>query len=107
MPRAIEDHVFHFFAAQRFGALFAEHPCERVRHVALAAAIRAYDSRDSRVVDDDLAFVRKRLETHKFDASKFQHLMVTSGLVEVLADLCSFRAGSDRLGPFIYPRASG
>ena len=41
--RAVEDHVLHRRAAQALDALLAEHPVDRVRDVALAAAVRAHD----------------------------------------------------------------
>ena len=44
---AVEDHVGHGAAAQRLRALFAQHPADRVRHVALAAAVRAHDRHHS------------------------------------------------------------
>ena len=40
----IENDVFHFFAAERLGALFAEYPGDSVGHIALAATVRADDS---------------------------------------------------------------
>ncbi len=42
---AVEDHVLHRRAAQALRALLAEHPVDRVRDVALAAAVRAHDAR--------------------------------------------------------------
>ena len=42
---AVEDHVLHRRAAQALDALLAEHPVDRVRDVALAAAVRADDAR--------------------------------------------------------------
>ena len=43
--RALKDDVLHFAAAQRFCALFAQHPRDRVGNVGLAAAVRADDRR--------------------------------------------------------------
>ena len=38
---AIEYDIFHLFAAERFGALFAQHPGDGVGDIALAATVRA------------------------------------------------------------------
>jgi len=46
---AVEDAVFHLRAAQRLGALFAQHPAHRVGDVALAAPIGADDGRQARL----------------------------------------------------------
>ena len=45
--RAGEDDVLHLAAAQRLGALLAEHPGHRVDDVALARAVRADDAGDA------------------------------------------------------------
>ena len=42
-----ENNILHIAAAQRFRALFTEHPAHSVRNVALAAAVWTYDPRDS------------------------------------------------------------
>src|SRR5438045_3260675 len=47
--RAVEDHIHHRFAAQRFGGLLAEHPLEAVNDIALAAAVGPDDPRNRRV----------------------------------------------------------
>ena len=44
---AIEEHVAHIFQAELFSFLFAEHPADGVRDVALAAAVGSHDSRDA------------------------------------------------------------
>ncbi len=46
--RTGEDDVLHLAAAQRLGALLAEHPADRVDDVGLARAVRADDTRDPR-----------------------------------------------------------
>ena len=46
---AVEDDVLHFRAAQRLGALLAEHPSDGVGDVRLAAAVRADDAGDAAV----------------------------------------------------------
>ena len=43
----VEDHVLHLGAAQRPGALLAQHPADRVGDVALAAAVGTDDGRDA------------------------------------------------------------
>ena len=59
--RAGEDHVGHLAAAERAGALLAEHPADRVDEVRLARAVGPHDDRDAR---DELEhrLVRERLE---------------------------------------------
>ncbi|SCD40113.1 hypothetical protein GA0115251_106811 [Streptomyces sp. TverLS-915] len=47
--RAGEDDVLHLAAAQRFGALLAHHPRQRVHDVGLAGAVRPDDARDPRL----------------------------------------------------------
>ena len=47
--RAGEDDVLHLAAAQRLGALLAEHPGDRVDDVGLARAVRADDAGDARL----------------------------------------------------------
>ena len=42
---AAENNVFHFTAAQIFGALFAQHPAHGIGDIAFAAAVRAYNCR--------------------------------------------------------------
>jgi len=42
---AVEDHVFHFFTAQRLGALFSQDPQDGIHDVALAASVRTDDRR--------------------------------------------------------------
>ena len=44
---AIEDHVLHLGAAERLGALLAQHPAHGVGDVALAAAVGPDDGRDA------------------------------------------------------------
>ena len=64
---AVEDHVLHLAAAQRLGALLAEHPSHRVRQVRFAAAVGAHDARDALIKDDDRP-VRERLEAVDFQS---------------------------------------
>ncbi len=66
---ASEDHVLHAIAAQALGALFPEHPRQRVDDVALAAAVRA-DDRGDTIVERQLGSIWKTLEPDNFQALK-------------------------------------
>ncbi|MNI22525.1 hypothetical protein D3C73_760820 [compost metagenome] len=37
-----KDNILHLAAAQRFGALFAQHPADAVGNIAFAAAVRTH-----------------------------------------------------------------
>ena len=63
---ALKDDILHLAAAQTFSPLFAQHPRDRVRHVGLAAAVRADDRRDAVAGKHDLRIVGKRLESGYF-----------------------------------------
>src|SRR5262245_42014864 len=58
---AAENDIFHLVAAQALGALLAEHPRERVGHVALAAAVRSDNGRDA-TVECQLGSIREGLK---------------------------------------------
>ena len=45
--RTLEDHFFHFLAAEQAGALLAKHPAHGVRHVRLTAPVRTHDRGDA------------------------------------------------------------
>src|SRR6185436_9280218 len=62
---AVEDHVLHRRAAQALHALLAEHPVDRVRDVALAAAVRAHDAGHA-ALEGQLLAVAEALETDDF-----------------------------------------
>ena len=47
--RTIKDDVFHLRATERFNALLAKDPADRVRNVTLTASVRTDDSRHSPV----------------------------------------------------------
>ena len=64
--RAVEDQVFHALAAQRFRALLAECPADRLRDVALAASVGTDDRGDSGG-DLDGGFFGERFEAVKRD----------------------------------------
>ena len=55
---AVEDNVLHLGAAQLLGALFAQHPFDGVRDVALAASVRPHNAGDS-ILKYDLHAIRK------------------------------------------------
>ena len=65
--RAVEDDILHLAAAQRLGALLAQHPAHGVRQIRLAAAVGADDARDALVKLHD-GPVRKRLEAVDFQS---------------------------------------
>src|SRR5207245_2066409 len=64
-----EDHVFHRRAAQALHALLPEHPRDRVRDVALAAAVGTDDARDA-PLERDLLPVAEGLEADDLDLLK-------------------------------------
>ena len=67
----LEDDVLHLAAAQRLGALFAQHPADGIGNVRLAASVRAHDRGDprfepesGRVREAFKAMELERLEIH-------------------------------------------
>ena len=66
IPGTLEDDVLHLAAAERFGALFAEHPRDGIGDVRLAAAVRTDDRSDAVAGENDLGIVRKRFKTCNF-----------------------------------------
>ena len=48
LPLPGKNNIFHFAAAQIFGALLAQYPADRIRNVALAAAVGSNDCRNAR-----------------------------------------------------------
>ena len=48
LAAAGKNNIFHFAAAQIFGALLAQYPADRIRNVALAAAVWSNDCRNAR-----------------------------------------------------------
>ena len=69
--RSAENNVLHVRSAHGLGRLLAEHPADRVRHVAFSAAIRADDARHA-VIEFDLRFICKRLKAVEFHLFKIQ-----------------------------------
>ena len=68
---AAEDDVLHFAAAQSAGRLFAEHPANRVRNVALPRSVGADDGGDA-VVEIEPCAVRKGFEALNIERFKPQ-----------------------------------
>ena len=64
--RAAEDDVLHPLAAQTLGALLAHDPGQGVGDIALAAPVRADDSRHS-LIEGELGAIGKGLETGDFE----------------------------------------
>ena len=64
-----EDDIFHALASQRAGPLSAEHPCDGVDDVRLAAAVGAHHHRDTRL-EGERGGVRERFETGKCQGAK-------------------------------------
>ncbi len=62
VARALKDHVEHGRAAQVLDALLAQDPRDGVRHVRLAAAVRADDSRDAFAGEDEVGVIREGFE---------------------------------------------
>jgi hypothetical protein len=58
---AVEDHVRHLVAAERFGRLLAERPLYGVEHIGFSAAVRADYRRDALMKIED-GFIGKRFE---------------------------------------------
>ena len=99
--RAVEDDVFHLFAAEGFRALLAEYPGDGVGNIALAATVRADDRRDAGIVDGDLSLFRERFKPNHLDTSKFQHKCVFLKESAKLSDLkrVSWRTRTASVGP--------
>ena len=68
---AVEDDVFHPFAAQAFSALLPHDPRNGVRHVALAAAVGA-DNRGDAFIEGKLRAIGERLKSGDLEAFEAQ-----------------------------------
>ena len=66
---SVEDDILHLRAAQRAGALFAQHPAHRIGNIALAAPVRP-DDRGHPRLELELGLVRKTFEPHDFQTFK-------------------------------------
>ncbi len=64
-----EDHVGHLAAAERAGALFTEHPADRVHEVRLAGSVRTHDHGDAGGELEN-GLVRERLEAADRERAK-------------------------------------
>jgi len=67
VARAGKDHVLHVGAAERFGALFAQHPSNPVQNVRLTAAIWPHHHSDSCSGHADFSAVAEALEAEDVD----------------------------------------
>jgi hypothetical protein len=67
MVVAREDDLVHAGTAQLLGALFAEHPTDRVDEIGFSGAVRADDRRDA-WFEDETGSLCERLEAEKVDA---------------------------------------
>ena len=63
---AVENHVGHFTAAQRFRGLLAEHPFDRVEQVRFPAPVRADDGGNAFVKVED-SLIGERFEAEEFE----------------------------------------
>ena len=70
---ALKNDVLHLAAAQRFGALLAEHPRYRVGDIGLAAAVRADDRGDAAASEDYLSVVCKGFKTGDLETLELEH----------------------------------
>src|SRR6185436_11113247 len=66
---AVENYVFHLLAAEALGALLAHDPRDRVRDVALSAAVRA-DNRRHPLVEGKFRAIGERFEAVDFQTFK-------------------------------------
>src|SRR6266540_1335035 len=58
---AVEDHIRHFVAAERFGGLLPERPAYGVEHIGFSATVRA-DYRGDALMKIEDGFIGKRFE---------------------------------------------
>ena len=59
---AVKDNVLHLGTAQGFGALFTQHPTDRVADIGLAGAVGADDGGDA-LVEGQFCFIGKGFES--------------------------------------------
>ena len=78
--RAVENNVLHARSAKGFRRLFAEHPTDRVRNVALAATVRTDDTGNA-VFELNLLPVGERLKTDQLYLFKIHLLLLTGFLL--------------------------
>ena len=65
----VKDHVLHLRTTERFDALFAQHPADRIRNVALTASVRT-DNGSHSLVKLDKSVLGKGLKTLNFQLLK-------------------------------------
>ena len=63
---AVEDHVSHFIAAERFGGLLAERPLYGVEHIGFSATVGA-DYRGDALMKIEDSFIGKRFEAEQLE----------------------------------------
>src|SRR5689334_25337055 len=81
IARALEDDVLHLTAAQMLHALLAEHPRNRIGHIALAAAVWANDGGDSISSEDYFGVVGEGFKPGDFQTLEFEHLLVRGSVL--------------------------
>jgi hypothetical protein len=65
---AIENHICHLIAAQRFRRLLAEYPANGIEHVRLSATVRSDNGSDAFVK------IKKRFVGERFKAEQLERL---------------------------------
>src|SRR6478736_3327430 len=75
IPRPLKNDILHFTTTEMLHALFAQHPGNGVRDVALAATIRPDDGCYSVSSEDDLCVIGEGFKTVDFQALKFEHAL--------------------------------
>ena len=65
---AIENHIRHLIAAQRFCRLLAKYPANGIEHVRLSATVRANNSSDT------FMKIKKRFVGERFEAEQLERL---------------------------------
>src|SRR5262245_1273171 len=73
IARALEDHILHLAAAQVLHALFAQNPGDRIRDIALSAAVRPDNAGYAITSEAKVSMVREGLESRDFEALKLEH----------------------------------
>src|SRR4051812_7908702 len=71
---SLKDDVLHVAAAKLFGPLLAEHPRDRVRHIGLAAAVRADNRGYPATGENYLGIIGERFKACYLQALEFEHL---------------------------------
>ena len=87
----LPDVFGHALSAQRFVALLAEYPGDRIHHVGFAAAVGTYDARCARSTESDYGALAERFETENLKPLQFKQrgLLKSSGQLSVAScQLC-------------------